>query len=131
MTEKVQMVCGTCGSADVQADAYASWNPDTQKWELVTTFDKGAVCEPCEGETRIEEMPLDKWEAQRTESVTIFSPWLGEKVEISPIFYDDEEKWKAAVNCGDIPVFSTRLLYDDAEEAKDAARRFALHEQED
>lgn len=52
----VRMVCGTCGSDDVRADAYAEWNEELQQWEVSAVFDKGAVCEPCGGETRIEEV---------------------------------------------------------------------------
>lgn len=52
MAEKVRAVCGTCGSTDLLFDAYARWNEETQDFELVTTFDKGHVCEHCEGPTR-------------------------------------------------------------------------------
>jgi len=41
------------------ADAYAAWNIERQEWELVNTFDKGAVCDDCDGETRIKERELD------------------------------------------------------------------------
>ena len=56
--KKVQMVCGTCGSTDVLSDAYAQWNTETQAWELSSLFDKGAVCNVCDGETRIKEVSL-------------------------------------------------------------------------
>jgi hypothetical protein len=53
------MVCGTCGSTKVLADAFAEWNVSNQQWELQNTFDKGAYCEgKCDGETRIEEIDL-------------------------------------------------------------------------
>jgi hypothetical protein len=54
----VKMVCAHCGSDDVRADAYAQWDVETQKWEIAQTFDKGAYCSKCDGETRIEERPL-------------------------------------------------------------------------
>ena len=55
MTQKKQKpVCNRCGSSDVLADAYASWNMETQDWELASTFDKGSYCEACDGETRLE-----------------------------------------------------------------------------
>jgi hypothetical protein len=55
MTKKKQKpVCGNCGSSDVLADAYASWNSETQDWELSNTFDKGAHCESCDGETSLD-----------------------------------------------------------------------------
>jgi ribosomal protein L37AE/L43A len=46
-------VCSYCGSENVKADAYAVWNTDTQQWEVSATFDKGAYCDECDGETRI------------------------------------------------------------------------------
>lgn len=52
---KLRMVCRKCGSEDVLCDAYASWNVETQEWELSQTFDKGAYCNNCDGETRINE----------------------------------------------------------------------------
>jgi hypothetical protein len=58
MDKKVKMVCAHCGSDDVLADAYAKWDVETQTWEVTQTFDKGACCNKCDGETRIEEQPL-------------------------------------------------------------------------
>jgi len=54
-TLKVRMVCRYCESEDVLVDAYASWNYDLQKWELEQTYDKGAYCNSCHKETRLEE----------------------------------------------------------------------------
>lgn len=48
---KVKMVCEDCGSDDVVADAYASWNVDTQKWEVDSIFDKGSYCNNCDKES--------------------------------------------------------------------------------
>ncbi len=45
--------CAICDSTDVRADAYAAFNRDTGDWELSTTFDKGAVCEDCGGDTSL------------------------------------------------------------------------------
>jgi hypothetical protein len=56
--DKVQMVCSRCGSTDVLSDAYARWNTKAQRWKLESTFDKGAYCANCDGECRIEEVPL-------------------------------------------------------------------------
>jgi len=51
---RVKPVCSHCGSDDVRGDCYAAWNVDTQQWEIASdVFDKGAVCEPCEGETSL------------------------------------------------------------------------------
>lgn len=52
---KVRMVCKYCKSEDVLVDAYASWDYDLQKWELEQTYDKGAYCNSCDKETRVEE----------------------------------------------------------------------------
>mgnify|MGYP000923937903 CR=1 FL=1 len=46
-------VCATCGSDKVYADAYAVWDTSGQAWELAQTFDKGAFCNICDGETRL------------------------------------------------------------------------------
>jgi hypothetical protein len=58
MSEKIRMVCSHCGAEEVFADAYAQWNVESQAWEIVQTFDKGAYCNQCDGETRIEERRL-------------------------------------------------------------------------
>jgi hypothetical protein len=58
METKVKMVCAHCGSDEVRADAYAQWDVEAQEWEVAQTFDKGAYCSKCDGETRIEELPL-------------------------------------------------------------------------
>ena len=60
MNEKnVQMVCRECGSPDVLVDAYGEWDIDKQDWIIANTFDKGAFCHECDGETRIEAVPLN------------------------------------------------------------------------
>jgi hypothetical protein len=58
MEKKVEMVCAHCGSGDVRADAYVEWDVEAQKWEVAQTFEKGAYCSKCDGETRIEERPV-------------------------------------------------------------------------
>ncbi len=47
-------VCSQCGSAEVKADAYAYWDHTNQCWDLVDAYDKGAHCEDCDGETRLD-----------------------------------------------------------------------------
>jgi hypothetical protein len=37
-----------------EADAYAEWDVESQSSELAQTFDKGAYCDKCDGETRLE-----------------------------------------------------------------------------
>ena len=52
----VKYVCDLCGSDDVLSDAYAEWDVDNQVWSVQNVFDKGAFCNTCEGETRLEEV---------------------------------------------------------------------------
>lgn len=54
-----KFVCRTCKSEDVLCDAYAAWNTTTQEWEVENTFDKGAYCNVCDGETRLDMVELD------------------------------------------------------------------------
>lgn len=54
---KVRMVCGTCGSKEVTLDAWARWSEINQRWVLGETYDY-SYCHFCEGETRIQELPL-------------------------------------------------------------------------
>lgn len=46
MKEKV--ICSHCGSEDVMADAYASWNKVDQVWEVESIFEKGGYCSSCD-----------------------------------------------------------------------------------
>lgn len=57
---KVTYVCATCGSENVKSDAYAEWDVDRQCWDVIDTFDKGAVCEDCDGDCRIKERPVEQ-----------------------------------------------------------------------
>jgi ribosomal protein L37AE/L43A len=51
---RTKPVCSHCGSDDVKADAYAVWDIEAQTWQVGDTYDKGAFCEACEGETRLD-----------------------------------------------------------------------------
>lgn len=64
----ITMVCRECGSGDVRADAYAEWDDDAQVWQIFITFDKGAFCNACDGETRLEEKPLPAGPTTRPDS---------------------------------------------------------------
>jgi hypothetical protein len=57
---KKYMVCSRCYGQNVKADAYAGWNVETQQWEIDQTFDKGAYCDDCDGECRIEAVDEDE-----------------------------------------------------------------------
>lgn len=61
MADKMQIVCSTCGSANVRRDAWAEWQPETQEWVLGSVFDYGE-CDVCEGESRLEEVAFDDWQ---------------------------------------------------------------------
>lgn len=55
---KIRMTCSDCGSENVLRDAWASWNVETQEWELGQVFDE-AFCEQCEGACKIGEIPAE------------------------------------------------------------------------
>jgi len=46
------VICGTCGSEEVRVDAWAEWDPETQRWEVAQTFD-AAFCDRCQGECSV------------------------------------------------------------------------------
>lgn len=56
--KKYRMVCADCGSEEVVKDAYASWNIETQEWEVASTHDKGSYCSICDDEVYIESKEL-------------------------------------------------------------------------
>lgn len=57
MSKPITIVCGACGSTNVRRDAWAEWSDENQEWILGTVFDAGH-CEDCEGDSRLEEVPL-------------------------------------------------------------------------
>ena len=44
------IICQRCGSPEIRADAWASWNPELEMWELAEFFDM-RFCQRCESET--------------------------------------------------------------------------------
>lgn len=54
MTTKTKPTCNLCGSSDVLADAYAEWDSENQCWTVQQIFDKGAYCNTCDSETRLD-----------------------------------------------------------------------------
>lgn len=54
---KIKIVCDRCGSEDVRRDACASWNTDTQDWELASTYDSFS-CDDCDDECGVEEIEI-------------------------------------------------------------------------
>jgi len=55
----ISIVCSTCGSDEVNRDAWAEWDEDRQEWVLSAVFDNG-YCQVCEGDSRLKEVPLKK-----------------------------------------------------------------------
>lgn len=58
-TQRVRMVCETCGSELVTRDAWAEWAVDAQDWTLGAVYDY-AFCHSCEADTHIAEVALDR-----------------------------------------------------------------------
>lgn len=56
-------ICSTCKSDDVLGDAYASFNPASQAWELQNVFAKGAHCNKCDGETSLTWVNVEDYHA--------------------------------------------------------------------
>lgn len=54
--QKEKPICATCKTDDVRRDAFASWDVETQSWELSETYDY-SHCNNCEGEARLEWVP--------------------------------------------------------------------------
>ena len=49
---RTHVICATCGSENVRADAYASWDADTGEWILHSIYDE-KFCEVCETSTSL------------------------------------------------------------------------------
>lgn len=47
---KIELLCPTCGAADMTRDACARWNVETGDWELSATYDT-MTCDSCGDET--------------------------------------------------------------------------------
>jgi len=45
-TKLVRVVCPSCGSDDVAADASARWDVETQSWQIYGIFDN-KMCQEC------------------------------------------------------------------------------------
>lgn len=52
---RTHVICATCGSENVRADAYASWDADTGEWILHSIYDE-KICEVCETSTSLLEV---------------------------------------------------------------------------
>ena len=45
---RLQPVCNACGGTAVQADAWACWDFDAQRWVLHGTCEAAAICADCD-----------------------------------------------------------------------------------
>lgn len=52
MSRKIEVVCETCGSAEVLLDAWAEWDVEQQDWTLHDTLTQGFCC-ACDGECHL------------------------------------------------------------------------------
>jgi hypothetical protein len=60
----IKIVCAQCYGDRVLRDAWASWDEDTQRWELHNVFDH-AICEDCDGETTSVAVPIGSDDGQK------------------------------------------------------------------
>lgn len=52
---KEEPYCARCGSTEIAKDAFATWNVETQQWELYSTYDASkCLNEDCEADDTIE-----------------------------------------------------------------------------
>lgn len=56
-SQRVAIVCSTCGSENILVDAWAEWDVESQSWVVAETF-KTAVCGACNGECSVSEKEL-------------------------------------------------------------------------
>lgn len=55
---RLRMFCNRCGSTNVCRDAHATWNEETQEWELAGLHDSG-FCSDCGRDGPVEEEEID------------------------------------------------------------------------
>ncbi|SCA58128.1 hypothetical protein MTBPR1_80182 [Candidatus Terasakiella magnetica] len=58
MSNKIKIVCTSCGNNEILVDAYATWSIELQKYELSSTFEK-AHCEKCDCMVSFHEVKID------------------------------------------------------------------------
>lgn len=61
-TEKVKYVCSHCGSSNVETEAYAQWDIETQQWLVSEIREDGGhtdYCITCGENHVVEEAPVD------------------------------------------------------------------------
>ena len=55
---RLQPVCNACGSTGVLVDAWASWDIDSRRWELHSTYEPAAICTECDTECSYSMKPV-------------------------------------------------------------------------
>lgn len=91
--KKIMIVCSECGSHDVQRDAFAEWDYDTQQWVVGPVFDQG-YCENCQGEASLDEIEVTPEQAaaypqyvegreRMGEEALTFARWLDMERELA------------------------------------------------
>ena len=56
---RVRMVCSWCGGENVEVDATAVWNKETQEWEIKMILHTGG-CFECGEDIEVEEDPIEE-----------------------------------------------------------------------
>jgi hypothetical protein len=64
---RYEYVCSICGSRNVRRDAWATWDVETQSWELATVFEAG-FCDDCDGGVNLKTIELDDVKTATAES---------------------------------------------------------------
>ena len=97
----IRKVCRTCGSDNVQVDAYAAWVIEIQDWELASCFE-ASVCEDCGGECRIIDVPAEFWSYDltlvgfdgSTDATDDLVKWIAANTPRQALKYAEAMGWK-------------------------------------
>lgn len=114
---KIKKVCTNCGSENMLQDAYVSWNKETQKPEVHSTFDTWH-CQDCEGEasakdvelTPSKEEILEEMELHNNDEVGIDNQWTYEDAEYHLLLSDKYHKQTnitSITNIDDIEIWNS------------------------
>lgn len=109
MSQNTKPVCSRCGSADVRADAYASWSDEKQEWELVSTFDN-SDCQDCGGECSLEWVPSIQPAVSEWERLARSKGW---EYGCASMVRNGKEVYSWAAACGEDNLTQDDFLDDD------------------
>jgi predicted RNA-binding Zn-ribbon protein involved in translation (DUF1610 family) len=77
---RIELLCPSCGAADITRDACARWNAETGDWELSATYDT-MTCDACGDETyECSEVDLDTLPEEDTDEWHALAKAAVEKV---------------------------------------------------